>query len=343
MSLDNAFSRAKEMFEELEPRLAQIETEQDARLQIINRVLTEVLEWSFADLKTEPHGPSGYTDYLLSVSGQKRFVIEAKRIGPLLINTLNPETRTYKVGGPALTGAAAGIKQAASYCMDHGVNYAAVTTGVVWVAFIPLPGSGVAFKDGVAFAFPTFKSILDNFAVFYDLFSKEGVAAKTYNLHFAKAGGLSFAAFEPLITANQNEYIRLVPQSQIAADLDPKFREFFGSMSMENDRQMMIECFVETRESKFADASLEKMVQSVSATICTLDARPDNQLAQEIELAVESGRAENIILVGNNGAGKSTFLERFFGAVLEPHLRQRCMVARIDLLKATGDLNSIVP
>src|ERR1039458_9530951 len=138
MSLDNAFSRAKEMFEELEPRLAQIETEQDARLQIINRVLTEVLEWSFADLKTEPHGPSGYTDYLLSVSGQKRFVIEAKRIGPLLINTLNPETRTYKVGGPALTGAAAGIKQAASYCMDHGVNYAAVTTGVVWLAFIPL-------------------------------------------------------------------------------------------------------------------------------------------------------------------------------------------------------------
>src|ERR1039458_7244044 len=85
------------------------------------------------------------------------------------------------------------------------------------------------------------------------------------------------------------------------------------------------------------------MVQSGSATICTLDARPDNQLAQEIELAVESGRAENIILVGNNGAGKSTFLERFFGAVLEPHLRQRCMVARIDLLKATGDLNSIVP
>jgi hypothetical protein len=85
MSLDDAFSRAKVLCEELEPRLSEIETEQDARLQIINRFLTEVLGWSFADLKTEPHGPSGYTDYLLSAFGQKRFVIEAKRIGPLLI------------------------------------------------------------------------------------------------------------------------------------------------------------------------------------------------------------------------------------------------------------------
>jgi hypothetical protein len=101
----------------------------------------------------------------------KRFVIEAKRIGPLLINTLNPETRTYKVGGPALVSASPGIKQAASYCMDHGVNYAAITTGVVWIAFIPLPGSGVSYKDGIAFAFPTFKTILENFAIFYDLFS----------------------------------------------------------------------------------------------------------------------------------------------------------------------------
>jgi hypothetical protein len=227
--------------------------------------------------------------------------------------------------------------------MDHGVNYAAITTGVVWIAFIPLPGSGVSYKDGIAFAFLTFKTILENFAIFYDLFSKEGVSKKTYNLHFAKAGGLSITAFEPLIASNQNEYIRLVPQSQIAADLDPIFREFFGSLSMESDRQMMIECFVETRESKYAVASLEKMVRSVSATISTLEARPDNQLAQEIEHAVESGRGETVILVGNNGAGKSTFLERFFEAVLEPALRSRCMIARIDLLQATGDLNSIVP
>jgi hypothetical protein len=39
--------------------------------------------------------------------------------------------------------------------------------------------------------------------------------------------------------------------------------------------------FVETRESKFADASLEKIIRSVSNTISTLTT-PENKLAQEI-------------------------------------------------------------
>jgi len=198
MNLDEAFGVAKKLIAEIEPRLAQIETEQDARLQIINRFLTEVLGWDFPDIRTEPHGPSGYTDYLVSSAGQRRLVVEAKRIGPLLIDTLNPEMRTYKVGGPALESASPGIQQAASYCLDHGVNYAIVTTGFVWIAFIPLPGSGISYREGIAFSFPNFKAIIDNFAVFYDLCSKEAVTLKHYNLHFAKAGGLSIDAFEPL-------------------------------------------------------------------------------------------------------------------------------------------------
>jgi cold shock CspA family protein/energy-coupling factor transporter ATP-binding protein EcfA2 len=341
MHLDESFELAKKLISEIEPRLSEIENEQDARFQIINRFLTEVLGWEFGDVKTEPHGPSGYTDYLVSAGGQRRLVIEAKRNGPLLIDTLNPEMRVYKVGGPALASALPGVQQAASYCLDHGVNYALVTTGVVWIAFIPLPGTGTSFKEGLAFSFPNFQAIIENFAVFYDLCSKEGVALKNYNLHFAKAGGLSIAAFEPLTAANRAEYIRLLPLSQLAADLDPVFREFFGSMSGEADREMLIECFVETRESKFADASLEKLIHSISATIAELSPTSDNQLAQEIEAAVESGRGETVLLVGNNGAGKSTFIGRFFSLVLDASVRSRCSVLRVDLLKYTGEQASI--
>jgi cold shock CspA family protein len=100
---------------------------------------------------------------------------------------------------------------------------------------------------------------------------------------------------------------------------------------------MMLECFVETRESRFADASLEKIVRSVSASIAELSNSADNQLAHEIEQAVSSGYAETIVLVGNNGAGKSTFIERFFDSVLDFSVRDRCTVVRIDTLEATGD------
>ena len=149
MSLDASFERAKALCEELRPRLTAIETEQDARLQIINRFFTESLGWDFANIKTEPHTDSGFTDYLLSVDAQRRLVIEAKRNGSLLIDTLSPEMKVYRVGGPALVSAIPGIKQAANYCLDHGVNYAILTTGVVWIAFIPMPGASIT----VAFSF----------------------------------------------------------------------------------------------------------------------------------------------------------------------------------------------
>jgi cold shock CspA family protein len=341
MNLDESFTRAKALCAELEPRLSLIETEQDARFQVINRFLTEVLGWDFAQIRTECHSSTGYTDYLISSDGQRRLVIEAKRIGPLLISTLKPTRGIYKVGGPALSAAGAGIQQAASYCLDHGVNYAVVTTGVVWIAFLPFPGAGVSFREGLAYVYPNFDSILTNYADFYDLFSRDGVSTKTYNLHFAKAGGLSATAFEPLLTANRNEHIRMLPYSQLATDLEPIFREFFGSLSGDSDPEMLIACFVQTKESRYADASLDKMIRSISSSIAELAPSSDNLLALEIEAAVESGRGETVVLVGNNGAGKSTFIMRFFDSVLDRAVRARCAVVSIDLLESTGDVASL--
>ena len=225
--------------------------------------------------------------------------------------------------------------------MDHGVNYAVLTTGVVWIAFIPFSSAGVPFREGLAFVFPNFDAILKNYAVFYDLFAKERIVTRDYNLQFAKAGGLSVTEFEPLVAVNQSETIRMLVPSQLAIDLDPLFREFFGSLSGDTDREMLIECFVETRESKFADASLEKMVRNVSATISELTVNSDNQLAQEIQATIETGHGETVVLVGNNGAGKSTFIERFFDSILDEAVRNRCSVVRIDLLESTGDASSI--
>jgi hypothetical protein len=337
MDIDQSLERAKVILNDVTARVAEIETEEDARFHVINRLLIEALGWEYREIRAEPHSDSGYTDYLLSAQDQKRMVIEAKRIGPILINTLNQQYRSYKVGGPALTSALAGITQAVGYCLDHGVNYAVLTTGLVWIAFLPMPAPGKGCREGLALVFPSGAAILDNYATFYDLFSKEDVLAKTYNLRFAKAGGLSVTEFEPLVAANTSEYLRMLSPSGLALDLEPVFRGFFGVLSAETDRDMMLECFVETRESRFADASLEKIVRSVSASIAELSNSADNQLAHEIEQAVSSGYAETIVLVGNNGAGKSLFIERFFDSVLDASVRDCCTVVRIDLLEATGD------
>jgi hypothetical protein len=235
VSLDSSFKIAAALCSDVQSRLEQIETEQDACVQLINRFLTEVLGWGFADIMTEKYSEAGYADFLVSSAGRKRLVVEAKRIGPILVNTANREMATYKVGGPALAAAMPGIRQAATYCLDHGAGYAALTTGVT------------------AFVFPTLDSVLKNFAVFYDLLSHEGVTQRTYDVHFAKASGLTAEAFEPMIAANRNEYIRLLQPTQLASDLEPVFREFFGSLSGDNDPEMLTECFVENVPSESVD------------------------------------------------------------------------------------------
>ncbi len=341
MSLDKSFEVAQALCADIQNRLAQIETEQDARVQIINRFLTEVLGWNFSNIKTEKYSDAGYADYLISSAGRSRLVLEAKRIGPILLNTANQQMATYKLSGPALTSAMSGIKQAASYCLDHGAPYAALTTGVTWIVFLPFPSAGVPYSQGTAYVFPTLDSILKNFGLYYDLLARESVIERNYDVHFARASGLTVEAFEPMLAANKNEYVRLLQATQLAADLEPVFREFFGNLSGDNDPEMLIECFVETRESRYADASLEKIVRSISSSISSLEPNAGNQLAQEIKLAVESGRGETVVIVGNDGSGKSTFMERFFKSVLDTSVREKCAVVKIDVSKWPGDLSSL--
>src|SRR5262245_4605596 len=47
--------------------------------------------------------------------------------------------------------------------------------------------------------------------------------------------------------------------------------------------------------------------------------------------------AKQFFIVGPSGAGKSTFLDRFFRKTLPKNIRDRCIVARINTLDATGD------
>ena len=53
--------------------------------------------------------------------------------------------------------------------------------------------------------------------------------------------------------------IKLNLKSSLAFDLDEVFSTFFTNLTGEADEDLLIECFVETKESRIADFSLEKM------------------------------------------------------------------------------------
>jgi predicted type IV restriction endonuclease len=80
MTYDAAFAALASIAPEIRGALQNGATEQDARLQIIDRILTSVLNWPHNQIRTEVHNSQGYADYAL-VDPDNRYlaVLEAKK------------------------------------------------------------------------------------------------------------------------------------------------------------------------------------------------------------------------------------------------------------------------
>ena len=341
MDIDTAQATLDGIRADLDAALESASTEQDTRLHLIDRLLVEVLGWPRTLIATEPHGERGYVDYLLKSPERSLFVVEAKRLGKVLVDTTNPKLSHYKLGSPALKSAQDGIAQARGYCFDHGVVYAALTSGTEWIGFTAIRTDGRQVKDGTAIVFPTLDSIYADFAVFFDLFSYDGNCHEHNRIRFQDAEGLKVSQSEVLYTISDPRRARLLPKSSMASDMDAIFREFFGPMSS-TDPEMLAKCFVESKESREADVSLHKLTSNLVNQIQVVKSDTGDALARHIETAVETSRGEFVLIIGNKGAGKSTFIDRFFRLVLDNILRRKCLLIRVDLADSTGDASTLV-
>ena len=323
---------AKAQFDALVPEWTAVDpessTESDTRFKIIDRMLAEVMGWERTNIQMEPHGESGYVDYLLSRGDRNCLVLEAKRKGRLLVNTRNPNVANYKLGGPALDSARDGIAQARKYCVDHGVSYSIVTTGEEWIFFIAIRTDGRAPLEGTAIVFPTLQSVEKNFAMFHDLLSKSGNEKELPRVRLQEAEGLEVTFSDELYSIRNPRGLRLMQKSELAIDLEQVFSQFFGTMSGDNDPEMLAECFVETRESRDADATLDKITRTLTNQIRVVDSSRGGALARRIEAAVETRRGEFVLVIGNKGAGKSTFIDRFFRLVLDRTIREKSLLSQ---------------
>jgi energy-coupling factor transporter ATP-binding protein EcfA2 len=340
-NIDDAKKTFDSLAQQWATSLAEIETEQDTRFQIIDLILTQVLGWSRKEIKTEKHTESGYIDYLLHAESRGRLVVEAKKVSRLLIDTRNPKMNYYQINGTALKSAQDGINQARKYCLQTGVSFAALTSGIEWIAFLAVRTDGKAPEQGKAIAFPNLDAISDNFAVFFDLFSKHGILNQLYKVRVNEAEGLRIDYFQKLYQVIEKNQIRLLQKPKFATDIEQIFKEFFSTMSGDNDPEMLAKCFVETKESRHTDAGLQKITGNLLNQIEVVSSESGEELEERIRYAVQTKRGEFVLIIGNKGAGKSTFIDRFFNLVLDLDLRRKCLVVRIDLADSSGDMDSI--
>ncbi len=316
-----------------------IRSEQDTRLKVINPVFHEVLAWPLAEIHTEEHAGDGFIDYRLSVGGRARLIVEAKRDGRELGLGGRGAGRPYKLNGPVFATEAVkeGIAQAIRYCGQKNAELACVTNGREWLVFRGSRlGDGLDTMDGMAIVFPSLQDVRAHFGRFYNLLSYESVSSLRYRVLFQEAEG------RPIRTHHFRRSLRdpktpyPLPADNLSADIERVMTSFFRRLSGDDDPDFLTECFVVTRESQIADRQLARISEDLLGRIRDLDTGSGDQLTALVERVRITQRNEFVLLVGTKGAGKSTFIDRFFRSVLPKSLRDDCVVARVNLADSPG-------
>jgi len=341
MDIDQAHRTFEELCENVSENAASVQNEAEARFHLIDRVLQDVLGWDNFDTNPEVATGTGYIDYLLKANDQNQFVIEAKRADGALLDTSQPDYRNYSLSGPALRSAKEGIEQAQRYCLHAGVGFAAVTNGYTWIAFQAVRTDGQSPNRGKALVFPNLQSISRHFAEFFDVFSKVGITEKRISSLLLEAEGLNVAGRQPEHKPIPDNDVYLLKKTDLGSDLQALFDEFFSSMSGDDDPEMLSHCFVETKESAKAQSEIAKITASLVSNIKSLSSEAGELLYKELEHAITAARGEMVLIIGNKGAGKSTFMDRFFRQVLPRNLRKECLVLRINLGDFPGQTDGL--
>lgn len=304
--------------------------EAKTRLLIVNKVL-EILGWPREDFNPEEStSAGGYTDYLLTIEGQPRLIVEAKRIGlvePIPQNLQRPEYSNrflYKNCGTEMRLL---LQQCRDYCTDRGLPYALATTGEVWVVLIGFK-FGVEWGKLKSFVFHSLEDIAQNFHKFYGLLSREAVKNNSLEEEFG-----SLVIVKPRVAIRPHEHVRAnteltsVHHRQV---IHAFFDQFMSDITHRSE--MLKQCYVSSARLTEYSRELKQLLDHDVAfeEQETVPEEVDKEkLEQEVELQLASSSPKTILLVGNIGAGKSTFIHRF--ALLEAQDKQHACVV-LDLI-----------
>lgn len=339
-------------FEELKKVCAVIEalpeppiTEEDVRLKVIDPILCRVLGWPIAEIYTEQHALGGFLDYKCCVDAKARLIVEAKRDGRSLGIEDRRAGQAFLLSGPVFHTEAAkeGIKQAIDYCGRKSAELAAVTNGREWIVFRGSRlGDGIDVNDGKAIVFPSLAEIAEKFKLFYDLLAYSNCRKFCYRACFQEVEGRAVRLHDfrkPVLSTGQQ---RMMRPGSLAADIDRVMASFFERLAGDQDPDMLVKCFVTSAESSQADKELARISEDLIARIRNLDPSNAKQLADLVRFSQEHQRKQFVVIVGLKGAGKSTFIDRFFRFVLARELSEECILIRVNLADADGDPNNVV-
>jgi len=324
-------------------------TESDTRAKYIDPLFTDVLGYVEEDIRRETHVHEGYIDYVFSVDGIRRFVLEAKRIGESFRVPESLMSRYYRIDGSISSDKRIkeAIEQAQQYCIDSGVRYGVITNGNQYIVFEAFK-SGKTWRTGHCVVFRSLADIKENFSLFWNTLSKDSVKSGSLRRYVSQeALPMEFVVpRQELHAANTR-----IARNDLSPFVQPFVDHAFSTMTDESQLNVLERCYV--REKQYEDASIQIGHH--------FDRPPDFAKKYGVETVIETpagaGRFEEIyqkceeflrtraptgsliLLMGGIGAGKTTFIHHFFKFVIKD--KSRTVWFYVDFLKATPEPSDI--
>lgn len=344
--IDVAYQKLLEFLNEDYPKCwDSLHTEADVRMKVIDRIFVEILGWPREYIHLEDAAGGGFIDYKCTINALARLIIEAKKDARDLGITKDYSGRFFRLDGAVFRSefAQEGILQAVRYCGHKNAELACVTNGRQWIVFRGNRlGDGKDTLSGLACVFGSLEGVKEDFRRFYDLLAFSSVGNYRYRPEFQQAEGqpLRASLFRKELRSPASR--RLLASDKLSNDVDRVMLSFFQTLTAEDDPELLRECFVTSPESYRAEDTLARISEDLVTRIQTLHTKEGNELTDAIRRVTEMNRHEFVVIVGTKGAGKSTFIDRFFTIVLPQPLAAQCVVMRVDLADSTGEEATIV-
>lgn len=343
-SIDFSFDAFQLILTELAAMPKDSWTESDTRIKTIDRILVEVLQWPHPDIATEETAGPGFTDYTLRIGLSARLVVEAKKDAVSFDLDQRTAGQAYKLNGPVFNkDAKKAIDQAIVYCGFKNCELACVTNGNSWIIFRGSRlGDGTDTLDGKGIVFPSLDAIKSNFGLFYSLLSRNKVSEFAYRGEFQVAEGMPLRDLSFLKPLRAPSTRKLTQRGDFATDFDAIMSSFFERLKGDHDAEMIQKCFVVTAESNLAEDKMLRITEDLVGKIRQLDVDTGTELLEVIQSARLQHKNRFVLLVGNKGSGKSTFIDRFFQFVIPRETVGFLAILRVDVALSEGDPQSIV-
>lgn len=329
----DAVSAAFKSFEERRKKTA---NEATTRVELIDEVL-RAIGWPTGSIDRElPTGTGDFIDYELQADGQSWMVVEAKRVGESFRLAAKPGRASQpsksvqslmSTGGESLRDV---LKQAARYCNERGIPLACATNGFEWVFFRGLSAPLRPWTKGNAVIFSGLADIVARFDEFLACIGRAsaGTAFLHERLELPPTGMLPPSRIpRDVLTFGRKE------RDASAAALVRNISDFlFSEIYGEHRTDMLARCYVEPGTSEEFERSIHRLLKDSEGVIdddgiraVTTDAE---KFVAHVDRQESSGAKQPVVVVGNVGVGKTTFLQR---SLAQLRADRSAMCAVVDL------------